>query len=103
MFKNTEECKGLKDTELQDFIGVIDQVGQLEDIWGGKRDVTLKDETGHIKSSIWKETAHKFPGKAGLVILIKNGQRRTVGAVALITTVEVTSMRVKKQSSKIFY
>ena len=54
---------GLKDTELLDFIGVIDQVGQLEDIWGGKRDVTLKDETGHIKFSIWKETARDFPGK----------------------------------------
>ena len=94
---------GLKDTELLDFIGVIDQVGQLEDIWGGKRDVTFKDETGHIKFSIWKETARTFPGKAGSVIQIKNGQRRTVGAVALITTVEVTSMRVKKQSSKIFY
>ena len=72
-------------------------------IGGGKRNVTLKDETGRITFTIWKENARDFTGKAGSVILIKNGQRRTAGAVALITTVEVTTFRVTNKCSKIVY
>ena len=99
-FKDTEEVKRLNDNMQLDFIGIIHQVGPFENLWKGKRDVIIKDESGQIKFTIWEENARTFPGKPGSVIVIKNGQRRNVAGVAPITTVEVTSMRVTKQSSK---
>ena len=44
-FKNSKEVKRLNDNMQLDLIGIIHQVGPFEDIWKGKRDVIVKDES----------------------------------------------------------